>query len=165
MWYELPRNSSQTKRESEELLCRQCVRLKCNLERQARRTSEESPSKKLKRQCATSRARLTYMSPTSQMKRKASQKISKDSMSRKLNQYFAEKVTLGQEQNEELNNVMTVIEDKCRKELDDIFAEGELHGVAQRMRDIWESDKNSEVGQFTQDQSQNSKLMHVYLYE
>ena len=91
------------------------------------------------------------------MKRKASQKIFKDAMSRKLSQYFAEKVTLDDDQDEELNNVMTVIEDKCRKELDDIFAEGELHGVAQRMRDIWESDKNSKVKHFTQDQSQNSK--------
>uniref|UniRef100_A0A1X7VWU8 Uncharacterized protein n=1 Tax=Amphimedon queenslandica TaxID=400682 RepID=A0A1X7VWU8_AMPQE len=148
------------KRKSEELLCCQSVCLKCNLERQVRRTSEESPSKKLKRQCATSRARLTYMSPNSQVKRKASQKISKDSMSRKLNQYFAEKVTFDEEQNEELNNVMTVIKGKCRKELNDIFAEGEMHGVAQRMRYIWESDKNSEVEQFTLDQSQN-KLMHV----
>ncbi|XP_019849272.1 PREDICTED: uncharacterized protein LOC109580475 [Amphimedon queenslandica] len=115
MWHELPRNSSQMKRKSEELLCCQSVCLKCNLERQVRRTSEESPSKKLKRQCATSRARLTYMSPNSQVKRKASQKISKDSMSRKLNQYFAEKVTFDEEQNEELNNVMTVIKDSGKK--------------------------------------------------
>ena len=61
MWHELPKNTSMTKREAEELLCRQSIRLKCNLERQVRRTNEESPSKKLKRQCATSRARLTHV--------------------------------------------------------------------------------------------------------
>ena len=44
---------------------------------------------------------------------------------------------------------MTVIEDRCRKEVDDIFAEGELHGVAHRMRDVWESDKNSDMKLFT----------------
>ena len=163
MWHEIPKNASAAKREAEELLCRQCVRLKCNLERQVRRTNEESPSKKLKRQSATSRARLAYMSPTSQAKRKGNQKLSKDSMSRKLSHYFAEKIILDEDQNEELSNVMTVIEDKCRKELDDIFTEGELHGVAHRMRDVWESDKKSDMKLFSQNQSQNSKtIMHSY---
>ena len=116
------KNASAAKREAEELLCRKCVRLKCNLERQVRRTNEESSSKKIKRQ-STTRARLAYMSPTSQAKRKGNQKTC---MSRKLSHYFAKKITLDEDQNEELSNVMTVIEGKCRKELDDIFIEGEL---------------------------------------
>lgn len=155
MWHEIPKNASAAKREAEELLCRQCVCLKCNLERQVRRTNEESPSKKLKRQSATSRARLAYiMSLTSQAKRKGNQKLSKESMSQKLSHYFAEKITLDEDQNEELS---TVIEDKCRKELDDIFAECELHGVAHTMRDVWERDKKSDMKLLSQYQSQNSK--------
>lgn len=69
MWFEIGKvKVSKERREAEELLCPNCVRMKSNLDHQVRRTVAESPSKKIKRQCPSSCARLSYMSPQSQMK-------------------------------------------------------------------------------------------------
>ena len=60
---------------------------RCNLEHQKRRTENESPAKKLKRQEASSRAPLTYMSPASQSKRVQNQRIERGKNRRKIRQF------------------------------------------------------------------------------
>ena len=117
LWHKLPSNASREQREAEVLLCRQCVRLKCNLERQARRTQEESPSKRIKRQCSSSRARVSYMSPQSQMKRKQNAKMKRDNNIRKIHQSVCGEVPLDTDQNDEMCDIMSVIEEKCQVEL------------------------------------------------
>lgn len=76
-------------------------------------------------------------------------------MSWELNQYFAEKATLDEDQ---ITQCLTVIERSAGKSLM-TFSEGELHGVAQRMRDIWEYDNNN---QFTQDQSVSNYMNDMH---
>ena len=79
MWWELGKRAPIDRREAVDVLCRSCVRLRCDLQHQMNRTLAESLSKKLKRQNASSHARLNYMSPESQKERKRQQKIQRDS--------------------------------------------------------------------------------------
>ena len=70
LWFILAPNASARDKTASEVLCSTCKRLLSDLEWQKKRTLSESPSRKVKWQAASSRARLTYMSPYSQQKRK-----------------------------------------------------------------------------------------------
>jgi len=70
LYFELAHNASRLEKSSSEVLCYPCKRLINHLECQKTRTAEESPSKKLKCQMPSSKARLSYMSPASREKRR-----------------------------------------------------------------------------------------------
>ena len=61
LWFEVPANAPLTAKSSAEVTCKACKRLISDLDWQLKRTTDESPSAKVKRQAASSRARLTYM--------------------------------------------------------------------------------------------------------
>ena len=157
LWFQLSKSSSSKHKEAESVKCPSCVRLKCDLEHQARRTSGESPSKKIKRQEATSHAKLTYMSPDSLAKRKLNQKMLKGNMKRKLNSYEVTEIPLDDEQHEEMESAVATIEENHSSELEKLFLEGDKHGVGSKLRDIWKSDKQREKKEFQEDQLRNSK--------
>ena len=70
LWFLLAPNVTATEKSSKEVNCPACKRLVTDLDCQCRRTLSKSPARKLKRQAPSSRARLLYMSPASQQKRK-----------------------------------------------------------------------------------------------
>ena len=162
MWFELSKFVSVAARESDSVLCRHCNRLKNDLAHQMKRTSLESPSKKVKRCSASSRARLTYMSPKSQLKRMSTVKIRRDSEVRKLKNYVADtELPLNNEQDEEMSQVVATVESKCSEELAKLFEEGDSHGVGKRMREVWATDMRAVHAEFKKDQDNNSKFMIV----
>ena len=99
MWHELPRNSSLTNREAYQ--CRE-------------------PFKKVCLHQELSSHNVTHYQIRERLVK------SKESMSWELNQYFAEKATLDEDQ---ITQCLTVIERSAGKSLM-TFSEGELHGVA-----------------------------------
>ena len=110
-----------------------------------------SPSNKnIKHQSASSHARLSYMSPESQLKWKQNQKIQKNNTRQKLHAYEHTELPLDAEQDKEMDEV--VIEQECSGELQELFIEGEKHGVGSKLQDVWKNDKQRE------DQLINSKL-------
>ena len=133
IWSELGKVSLERRKE-DTVLCRACVHLKCDLEHQVKRTSAESSSKKFKRQCSSSHARTSYMSPTSVSKRKYNQKIARRTDRRKLEKYEYTELPL---QDNEMENVMSTIESTCSE----LFAEGEVHNVGDKLRNIWYSER------------------------
>ena len=66
MWSELGKRAPRERREAKEILCRSCIRLRCDLQHQMNRTAAESPSNKSEIQDPSSHARLLYLSPESQ---------------------------------------------------------------------------------------------------
>ena len=60
MWFLLAPNATLAEKKSKEARCQACKRLITDLNCQLRRTLKESPARKLKRQAASSRARLSY---------------------------------------------------------------------------------------------------------
>lgn len=158
MWFQLGKFVPSGVREKEAVPCRNCSRLKSDLAHQMKRTLEESPAKKIKRCSASSRARLTYMSPRSQEKRKMDAKIKRDSEARKSKKYEDNEFPLSNEQDEEMSKVMTSIERECSTELSQLFEEGDSHGVGDKIREIWENDRRVAMSHFQRDQSTNSKL-------
>lgn len=134
-----------------------CVRLKCDIERQAMRTSEESPSKKAARQTASSRARLTYMSPNSQAQCQRKQAAKRFVDKHKMERYEVD-IPLDTEQDDEMSAVVSKIEEVCSDELQKLFKEGEKHGVGLKLRNTWNTDKRREYTEFNRDQVINSKL-------
>ena len=127
LWFELGKKASATRREAESILCQPCVRLRCYLECQAERTQAESPSKKVKRQLPSSNARLSYMSPKSQLKRKKQQRIRCDDDQRKLRKYEHTDIMLDGEQHDEMSRVVATIEEHCSDELQELITEGNNH--------------------------------------
>ena len=66
--FDLAHNASKEQKDSEEVRCRPCTCLVTDLEHQKRRTTTETPTRKVKQQHSSSRARLSFMSPASQAK-------------------------------------------------------------------------------------------------
>ena len=137
MWFELGKNE---RRDTAEVVCSKCVRLRCDLQRQVHRTESESPSKKIKRQCSSSHARISYMSPSSVSKRLENQRIDRGKSKRKLQQYDHTEIPLDCEQDLELCTVVSTINEKFSNELETLYEEAKKHGVGDRLRDVWNLD-------------------------
>ena len=159
MWTELGRTASKEHKEANEVLCRNCSRLRCNLEHQVRRTMDQGPSKRIKQQDPSSHARLSYMSPNSQSKRIAIKRIERFKDKRKLGRFTHTDLTLDDEQDEELSSIVLTITENHSEELEKVFDQGKKHGVESKLHDIWSLDARRESVIFKQDQEQNGKFI------
>ena len=145
-------NVTVVEKEASEVKCSACKGLIHYLNLQKKRTLAESPGRKIKRQQPSSRARLQYMSPASQQKRKQLAQYERSSSIRKLNRFEESEVVLNDEQNEEMSVVMGAVQDE---ELEKLFQEGDQHGVGSLMKTIWFTDKERQKKDFSQDQAKN----------
>uniref|UniRef100_A0A1X7VHD9 Uncharacterized protein n=1 Tax=Amphimedon queenslandica TaxID=400682 RepID=A0A1X7VHD9_AMPQE len=109
-----------------------------------KRKASETPSKKTKRCSPSSRATLMHMSRKSQLKRKSNAKIKRDGDVRKRKKYEIDMdIPFNNEQDEEMSEVVATIDSKCLDELAKLFEEGDNHGVGERIKEIWATDKPS----------------------
>ena len=136
MWFELPSNASEAAKSSEEATCSACKRLSSDLEWQLKRTETENPSRKLKRQAVSSKARLMYMSPASQLKRKQNASMERGIDKRKLARFENTEITLADEQHTHMCDVMNAINSAAVDDLQKIFEEGASHGVGSKLKEI-----------------------------
>ena len=164
LWFKLGKRASKERRDASEVECSKCVCLRCDLEHQKRRTENENPAKKLKRQEASSRAPLTYMSPASQSKRVQNQRIERGKDRRKIRQFENVDVPLDCEQDTELKDVVTFIDRNFGNELEKLYEEADKYDVAEELREVWMTDVQREKAIFNRDQSQNSKRLHYQMH-
>ena len=155
MWFLLAPNASAVEKKSKEVKCSACKRLVNDLNCQQRRTLKESPTRKLKRQAASSRAKLSCMSPASQQKRKLNAKIVRSSDKLKLAIYLVADIELADEQYEDMCRITEIVEEAEKDELDKLFAEGDTHGVGKVLRNVWNTDLRKQQRQFMNDQTTN----------
>lgn len=80
-------------------------------------------------------------------------------MLRKLEKYSDADVTLNDEQHDEM---CSVVERISNKDFDKIFLEGNEHGVGDLMKEIWYTDSKRQQQQFLQDQSKNGSYILFY---
>ena len=79
----------------------------------------------MKRQSVSSKARLSYMSPASQLKRRQSAQYIRKLSAQKLARYKENEVMLN--------------------DLEKLFKEGNEHGVGELMKEIWFTDKKRQT--------------------
>ena len=159
LFFELSQNASIAEKDTKVVRCYACKRLVTDLNHQKKRTIAETPTRKIKRQNPSSRAKLSYMSPASQAKRKKLAQYERTSNIRKLTN-LEEEISLDDEQHEEMCNVVQRIGDV---ELDKLCEEGDKHGVGSIMKGIWITDKDRRNKEFFDDQATNSKLMYIVI--
>ena len=148
LWYQLPMNAPLVDKHVKEVLCSSCKRLKSDLDWQRKRTMCENPSRKLKWQASSSKAKLSYMSPSSQAKRKQNILTERGNDKKKLAKYENTEVTLADGQHEEMPTLVNKIKEVGKAELEKIFAEGDSHGVGTQVREIWMTNKRQQLSQF-----------------
>ena len=158
LWYQLPINSRIVDRYAKEDMCSACKRLKTDLDWQRRCTLSESPSRKIKRQAPSSKAKLANMSPASQLKRKQNALMERNNDKIKLRRYEKSEVTLAEEQHDEMYAIVDIIREVGKYELVKVFAEGDAHGIGTQIRELWLTDRRQQLQQFKADQTRNSKL-------
>lgn len=120
-----------------------------------KRTISESPSRKVKRQSASSKARLSFMSPASQLKRRQNAQYTRKLSARKLAKYNESEVMLNEEQHTEMCNIVERTEND---DLEKLLMEGNEHGVGELMKEIWFTDKKRQTQQFANDQAANVEV-------
>ena len=94
------------------------------------------------------------MSPTSQAKRKKLAQYERTSNIRKLKKYEHNEVTLDDEQNDEMCNIVEQIR---TEDLEKLCKEGDEHGVGRIMKGLWITDNKRKRQEFNIDQVKNSK--------
>lgn len=155
LWFKLASNATANEKASAEVRCKHCKRLVLDLECQKRRTLSESPSRKVKRQSVSSKARLSYMSPASQLKRQQNVQYTRKLSAQKLARYKENEVMLNEEQHTEM---CSIVERTENDDLEKLFKEGNEHGVGELMKEIWFTDKKRQTQQFANDQAANGKV-------
>ena len=93
-WYKLPSNAPLADKFAKEVMCPSCKYMKNRLNSRRKLTVSESPSKKIKRQLPSSKAKLSFMSPASQSKRKQNALTERNNDKRKLTKYEKTEITL-----------------------------------------------------------------------
>lgn len=163
MWYKLPKNASAADKASLTVLCGECKRLRSELDRSLQRCVGYSPRRKVKRQQPSSNYPLKFMSPASHKKRKSNTQQERNKDKRALAKYRHMEVTLDDEQNDELVDIMEKVETVGKDTLEEIFSEAETstYGAGNTLRRIWKDDKRNTNKDIILDQQRNSK--HVYL--
>ena len=157
--FQLALNATESERSAQEVRCSACKRLISDLNYQKKRTGSETPTRRIKRQNPSSRARLSYMSPASQAKRKKLAQYERTSNIRKLKKYEDNEVTLDDEQNDEMYNIVEQIR---TEDLEKLCKEGDEHGVGRIMKDLWITDNERKRQEFNTDQAKNSKSCIIY---
>ena len=155
MLFKLAHNDREMEKDAIEVKCSACKRLITDLEHQKERTKKETPTRKIKRQKPSSRARLSYMSPASQAKRRTLAQYERTNNIQKLQKYEESEVTLDDEQHSEMCQIM---ENIGTHDLEMLYKEGDEHGVRKVMQDIWITDKERQRNEFASDQATNSTL-------
>ncbi|XP_065894808.1 uncharacterized protein [Dysidea avara] len=150
--FQLAHNATKEEKSSKEVKCYPCKSLLLYLKHQKRRTSSETPTRKTKRQQPSSRARMSYMSPASQAKRRKLAQYERTSNIRKLARYEENEIELDEEQNDEMCAIVKKMEDE---DLQKLFDEGEKHGVGSILKDIWATDLDRQRKEFSHDQATN----------
>jgi len=92
------------------------------------------------------------MSPASRAKRKTLAQYERTSNIRKLEKYEENDVILDDDQNNEMCEIVQRI---GADELENLYKEGDKHGVRKIMQDIWVTDKERQRDEFTHDQAIN----------
>jgi len=157
LWFKQPAKARASEKYATEAMCSACKRLLSYLNRQLQRTTAESPSRKVKRQAPSSKAKLSNMSPASQLKRKQNVTSERNNDRKKLRKYENTEVTLADEQHDDMCNIVNAIEEVSKEDLEKVFAEGDMHGVGDKVREIWLTDRRQQLEQFHEDQARNGK--------
>ena len=156
MWYNLPKNASAADKASLTVLCGRCKRLRSELDRSLLRCTGYSPRRKIKRQQPSSNYPLKFMSPASRKKRKSNTQQERNKDKRALAKYQHMEITLDDEQNDELVDIMEKVENVGKDTLEEIFLEADTCGAGNTLRQIWEDDKRN-TKDIILDQQRNSK--------
>ena len=164
MWYKLPKNAPAADKASLTALCGMCKRLRSELDRSLKRCVGYSPRRKVKRQQPSSNYPLKYMSPASLKKRKSNTQQERNKDKRALAKYRHMELTLDDEQNDELVDIMAKVETVGKDTLEEIFTEAETSacGAANTLRCIWEHDKRN-TKDIILDQQRNSMCAYILI--
>ena len=155
LWFRLALNATTSEKASAEVRCQHCKRLVLDLDCQKKRTISESPSRKVKHQSASSKARLSYMSPASQLKRQQNAQYTHKLSAQKLAKYEENEVILNEEQHTEM---CSIAERTKNDDLEKLLKEGNEHGVGELMKEIWFTDRKRQIQQFANDQATNGEI-------
>ena len=99
------------------------------------------------------------MSPASQAKQKKLAQYERTSNIRKFKKYEDNEVTLDDEQNDEMCNIVEQIQ---TEDLEALCKEGDEHGVGRLMKDLWIADNERKRQEFSSDQAKNGKFCSIY---
>ena len=72
-------------------------------------------------------------------------------------------VTLSEYQHEDMSAIENKIEEVSKDYSEKIFAEGDAHGVGNKIREIWVTDRREQLEQFNEDQARNSMFLMSYV--
>ena len=106
LFFELSHNATKTEKDANVLKCCACKHLITDLNHHKKRTNAETPTRKIKRQNPSSRAKLSYMSAANQAKHKKLTQYERTSDIRKLANLEEDEICLDDEQHEKMRNVV-----------------------------------------------------------
>ena len=161
-WHKLARNSSIFERDLNDVMCQACKKMCSYLDQLVRTAVAVTPARKASRQDPSSICPISSLSPASQKKRKYNLMHERVEDRKRLQKYEHTEVTLDDDQNDELSQVVHTINAKSPgcEILSQIFEEAENQGKGQIVWEIWENDLRL---QFNKYQARNGHYPIAYI--
>lgn len=152
LWHQLSKNVSIFEKDMSEVLCSSCKRLRSDLEQSLKKKSCLAQNEKVK---SCSHFPEKYLSPKSLKKKRQNINYERTNDKRLLKKYGDVDVTLNEDQHYQMCDIIEQINNTGSKSLDDIFVEGDKHGVRPALQAIWKNDQQNIKKEFHNDQRQN----------
>lgn len=145
------------------MACDKCMKLRHYVSTELKRRASVTPEVKAQRVLPTSNYPITYLTPTSKTKRLMLTIKEQKTAQHRLKQYQEYDINVGEATSSELLAMVSHIQQKTKKKLEDILAEADSVGKGDILREKWKMDVEDRLA-FTKDQQQNGKRTHKLLY-
>lgn len=157
LYHKLPKNASLVEKAAAEVQCAACKRLVHDLHQLVAKKAAVSPKHKASWMQPSSRYKMKYLSPASLQKRKQLIKQERIRDKRIVERYIRTRLTLDDEQHDEVCGIVTSIENSHKDELEKVLAEADTEVVGESIREMWKIDSQKAKEHFQDDQKKNNE--------
>ena len=161
-WFKIPRNASREEKDVSDVLCSCCKKMRNNLSRSKKREEAVSPGRKLKMLEPSSHFNSKYLSPHSQKKRQENIRVERKKDKKLIRKYAPHEIVLDDNQDDELSELVSAIDNDGGRGLQDVFDEAQEHNAHAAVKQAWDLDvfRLKERKQFDADQQQNGERVY-----
>lgn len=152
LYHKLAKNASLVEKAAAEVQCAACKRLVHDLRQLVAKKVAISPRRKASWVQPSSHFKMKYLSPASLQKRKQLIKQERARDKRIVEQYNRTRLTLDDEQHDEVCGIINSIENTHKDELEKVLGEADKEGAGESIREMWKIDSQKAKKHFQDDQ-------------
>ena len=156
LWHLLAKNASILEKDMTDVMCKECKRLRSDLEQRTKKVTSLSPDEKENRLKPCSHFPEKYLSPKSVKQKRKNMQLERTKTKKLAHKHADMEVSLNGEQHIEMCQIMKKLSSDGVDDVEKSLVEGDASGIGESLRAIWRSDMENIQREFQEDQERNS---------